>query len=114
MTNRLPPSLYVPPHQRLGSDYGFNPVPLSPVRYVSAYDDRVSEDRQPQEGTFHCADLDDWNKRFSMLLKDSLKQEVISREKKDRRDFDKLAALATTLGLYRYINHAAPFFLLSH
>jgi ATP-dependent RNA helicase DHX36 len=47
MTNRLPPSLYVPPHQRLGSDYGFNPVPLSPVRYVSAYDDRVSEDRQP-------------------------------------------------------------------
>ncbi|VYS51691.1 unnamed protein product [Arabidopsis thaliana] len=102
MTNRLPPSLYVPPHQRLGSDYGFNPVPLSPVRYVSAYDDRVSEDRQPQEGTFHCADLDDWNKRFSMLLKDSLKQEVISREKKDRRDFDKLAALATTLGLYSH------------
>lgn len=37
-----------------------------------------------------------------MLLRDSVKQEVISREKKDRRDFDKLAALATTLGLYRY------------
>ncbi|OAP11056.1 hypothetical protein AXX17_AT2G00090 [Arabidopsis thaliana] len=37
-----------------------------------------------------------------MLLKDSLKQEVISREKKDRRDFDKLAALATTLGLYSH------------
>lgn len=35
-----------------------------------------------------------------MLLRDPVKQEVISREKKDRRDFDKLAALATSLGLY--------------
>lgn len=37
-----------------------------------------------------------------MLLRDSVKQEVISREKKDRRDFDKLAALATSLGLYSH------------
>lgn len=36
-----------------------------------------------------------------MLLRDSAKQEVISREKKDRRDFDKLSALATSMGLYR-------------
>ncbi|XP_010424847.1 PREDICTED: DExH-box ATP-dependent RNA helicase DExH5, mitochondrial isoform X2 [Camelina sativa] len=98
--HRLPPSLYVPPHQRRRSDYTFHPLPLSPVRYVSAYDDRVSEDREP--GTFHCANLDEWNRNLSMLLQDSVKQEVVSREKKDRRDFDKLAALATTLGLYSH------------
>lgn len=37
-----------------------------------------------------------------MLLRDSAKQEVISREKKDRRDFDKLSALATSMGLYSH------------
>ena len=50
---------------------------------------------------FHCANLDEWRRNLSMLLRDPVKQEVISREKKDRRDFDKLAALATSLGLYR-------------
>ncbi|EOA23425.1 hypothetical protein CARUB_v10016608mg [Capsella rubella] len=98
--HRLPPSVYVPPHQRLRSDYALHPLPLSPVRFVSAYDDRVSEDREP--GAFHCANLDEWNRKFSMLLHDSVTQEVVSREKKDRRDFDKLAALATTLGLYSH------------
>lgn len=28
-------------------------------------------------------------------------QEVVSRERKDRRDFDQLSALATRMGLYR-------------
>lgn len=56
MKDRLPPSLYVPPYQRLGSlppDYAFHPLPLShsqsqqtllPIRCVSAYDDCVSEE----------------------------------------------------------------------
>lgn len=57
MKDRLPPpSLYVPPHQRLRSvppDYAFHPLPIShtqsqkpllpTTRYVSAYDDTVSE-----------------------------------------------------------------------
>ncbi|CAN7079272.1 unnamed protein product [Brassica oleracea var. botrytis] len=117
MKDRLPPpSLYVPPHQRLRStppDYAFHPLPLShtqsqkppflPTRFVSAYDDSVSEVAQlPEPVAFHCANLDEWRRNLSMLLRDSVKQEVISREKKDRRDFDKLAALATSLGLYSH------------
>ncbi|CAF1997078.1 hypothetical protein HID58_076427 [Brassica napus] len=117
MKDRLPhPSLYVPPHQRLRStppDYAFHPLPLShtqsqkppflPTRLVSAYDDSVSEVAQlPEPVAFHCANLDEWRRNLSMLLRDSVKQEVISREKKDRRDFDKLAALATSLGLYSH------------
>lgn len=37
-----------------------------------------------------------------MLLNDKSKQEVISREKKDRRDFDDIAVLATRMGLYSH------------
>ncbi|KAG2261721.1 hypothetical protein Bca52824_068800 [Brassica carinata] len=117
MKDRLPPpSLYVPPHQRLRStppDYAFNPLPLShtqsqkpllPTRYVSAYDDTVSEVAPLPEpvASFHCANLDEWRRSLSALLRDSVKQEVISRDKKDRRDFDKLAALATSMGLYSH------------
>ncbi|CAN7026726.1 hypothetical protein IGI04_025049 [Brassica rapa subsp. trilocularis] len=115
MKDRLPPpSLYVPPHQRLRSTppaYAFHPLPLPhtqsqkppllPTRFVSAYDDSVSEVASlPEPVAFHCANLDEWRRNLSMLLRDPVKQEVISREKKDRRDFDKLAALATSLGLY--------------
>ena len=38
-----------------------------------------------------------------MLLRDKAKQELVTREKKDRRDFDKIAALASRMGLYRYL-----------
>ncbi|CAN8267015.1 unnamed protein product [Cochlearia groenlandica] len=116
MKNRLPPSLYVPPHQRIRSlppDYESNPLPLShsqpqqktllPIRYISAYDDSVFEEASNHEPVaLRCANLDEWERKLSMLLRDSSKQEVVSREKKDRRDFDKLAVLATSLGLYSH------------
>ncbi|VVB03704.1 unnamed protein product [Arabis nemorensis] len=102
MKDRLPPSIYVPPHQRLA----FEPLPLShsPIRYISAYDDRLSEEpsSDPEPVAFHSANLAEWSRIFSMLLRDSVKQEILSREKKDRRDFDQLKALATSLGLYSH------------
>ena len=42
-----------------------------------------------------------WKSKLVMLLRDKDKVEVISREKKDRRDFDNIAALATRMGLHR-------------
>lgn len=38
-----------------------------------------------------------------MLLRNENEQEVISREKKDRRDFGHLSALATRMDLHWYI-----------
>lgn len=38
-----------------------------------------------------------------MLMRSENEQELVSREKKDRRDFDQLSALATRMGLYRYL-----------
>lgn len=36
-----------------------------------------------------------------MLVRNKDEQEVVSRERKDRRDFDHLAELARGMGLYR-------------
>ncbi|KAH1035744.1 hypothetical protein GLYMA_20G122600v4 [Glycine max] len=38
-----------------------------------------------------------------MLLRDKSKQELVSREKKDRRDFDRIAVLASRMGLYSHM-----------
>ena len=39
-----------------------------------------------------------------MLLRNKEEQEMVSRERKDRRDFEQLTALATRMGLYRYLS----------
>jgi hypothetical protein len=38
-----------------------------------------------------------------MLLRNKGEQEVVSNEKKDRRDFLQLETLASRMGLYRYV-----------
>lgn len=47
-------------------------------------------------------DLDHWKWKLSMLLRDKHNQELISREKKDRRDYERIAALANKMGLYSH------------
>lgn len=44
--------------------------------------------------------IDEWRWKLTMLLRNENEQEVASREKKDRRDFDQLSALATRMDLY--------------
>ncbi|KAL5194813.1 DExH-box ATP-dependent RNA helicase DExH5, mitochondrial [Glycine soja] len=132
-------SVYIPPHQRLRSLANFNNS-LSPVRaklhenptpavvttlqpsftehlpdkqrsrFVSSYDDTVSEegsDREFQPPSLPNAspidNTDEWKRKFTMLLRDKSKQELVSREKKDRRDFDRIAVLASRMGLYSHM-----------
>lgn len=47
-------------------------------------------------------DLDHWKWKLSVLLRDKHNQELISREKKDRRDYERIAALANKMGLYSH------------
>ena len=42
-----------------------------------------------------------------MLLRNKDEQELVSRERKDRRDFDHLSAVASRMGLYRYVSLAS-------
>ncbi|KAJ9172807.1 hypothetical protein P3X46_016014 [Hevea brasiliensis] len=44
--------------------------------------------------------IDDWRWKLTMLLRNKDEQEVVSKEKKDRRDFEHLSALANRMGLH--------------
>ncbi|KAK7343440.1 hypothetical protein VNO77_12188 [Canavalia gladiata] len=123
-------SIYVPPHHRLRSvakspalvhaKLRENPIPTATLpeqvpdkghsRFISAYDDTVSEegsDREFDPPSLPSAspydNIDEWKGKFTMLLNDKSKQELISREKKDRRDFERIAVLASRMGLYSHM-----------
>ncbi|KAK6241891.1 Helicase [Theobroma cacao] len=79
-------------------------------QYNSAYDDGISEDGSDRElnlslesGTFSYANIDEWKRKLAILLRNDEKQELVSREKKDRRDFEQIAALASRMGLYSHL-----------
>lgn len=46
-----------------------------------------------------------------MLLRNKDEQEVVSRERKDRRDFDQLSALATRMGFHRYLMNGIQYLM---
>ncbi|KAB2042205.1 hypothetical protein ES319_D02G199900v1 [Gossypium barbadense] len=80
------------------------------AQYNSAYCLGISEnvsDRQLelslQSGSFDEANIEEWKRKLAMLLHDDGKQEFVSREKKDRRDFEQIAALASRMGLYSHL-----------
>ncbi|PSR87768.1 DExH-box ATP-dependent RNA helicase [Actinidia chinensis var. chinensis] len=47
--------------------------------------------------------MEAWKWKLSTLLRNKDKQEVVSRDKKDRRDFEQIAALASKMGLYSHL-----------
>ncbi|MED6175831.1 hypothetical protein PIB30_082018, partial [Stylosanthes scabra] len=53
-----------------------------------------------QLGDSTLENIDEWRWKLTMLLRNNDEQEVVSREKKDRRDYEQLSALATRMGLY--------------
>ncbi|KAJ4838975.1 hypothetical protein Tsubulata_017379 [Turnera subulata] len=72
----------------------------------AAYQDESSEDSDSEYGLSQQAatgatneNIDNWRWRLTMFLRNKEEKEIVSREKKDRRDFDHLSALATRMGL---------------
>ncbi|KNA12189.1 hypothetical protein SOVF_127160 [Spinacia oleracea] len=71
-----------------------------------AYDDYPDDDsdrendsaQQKQSSTLD--NIDEWRWKFTTLLRNKAEVEVVSRERKDRRDFEQLSAVATRMGLY--------------
>ncbi|XP_055961196.1 DExH-box ATP-dependent RNA helicase DExH5, mitochondrial isoform X2 [Mercurialis annua] len=86
-------------------------------KFISAYDDGVYEEGINREmesstvipGAILSDNIEEWKRKLSLLLRDK-KKELISREKKDRHDFDQIAALASTMGLYSHIYEKAVVF----
>ncbi|MBA0859460.1 hypothetical protein Goshw_007082 [Gossypium schwendimanii] len=58
-----------------------------------------SPQSQSQMGASTLDNIDEWRWKLTMLLRNKDEQEVVSRERKDRRDFEQLSALATRMGL---------------
>ncbi|CAL9749959.1 DExH-box ATP-dependent RNA helicase DExH3-like [Musa acuminata AAA Group] len=72
-----------------------------------AYDD-YSDDESDRDvealpgsnkGASSLDNVDEWKWKLSMLLRSETEQEIVSRERKDRRDYEHLAALAERMGL---------------
>ncbi|CAK9316902.1 unnamed protein product [Citrullus colocynthis] len=80
------------------------------VQYDSAYDDGTPVESwtcnfecSHQSGFQTSVNIDLWKRKLALLLRDKEKQELISREKKDRQDFEEIAALASRMGLFSHL-----------
>ncbi|XP_073159391.1 DExH-box ATP-dependent RNA helicase DExH3 [Henckelia pumila] len=73
-----------------------------------AYDEYPSEEESDrefsssskQQGDSTPDNVEEWRWKLTMLMRNKGEQEVVSRDKKDRRDFDQLSTLATRMGLH--------------
>ncbi|XP_055800682.1 DExH-box ATP-dependent RNA helicase DExH5, mitochondrial isoform X1 [Solanum dulcamara] len=92
---------YFPPQKKIQQQ----PVRLQHKR--SSEFDEVSEEGSacdieltPYQGAATSDNAEAWKWNLTALLHNNDKQEVLSREKKDRRDYEQIAALASKMGLY--------------
>ncbi|KAJ9185274.1 hypothetical protein P3X46_004927 [Hevea brasiliensis] len=46
------------------------------------------------------ANVDEWKWKLSLLLRSETDQEIVSKDRKDRRDYEQISNLATRMGLY--------------
>nr|KYP51609.1 putative ATP-dependent RNA helicase DHX36 [Cajanus cajan] len=80
---------------------------LAATRLFSSYysleqfsDDEYDCDFENQQASSTVANVDEWKWKLSMLLRSEKDQEIISRDRKDRRDYEQIANLAKRMGLY--------------
>ncbi|KAF7131696.1 hypothetical protein RHSIM_Rhsim09G0102100 [Rhododendron simsii] len=55
------------------------------------------------QGASTCDYIEGWKWKMTTLLRSKEKQELVSRDKKDRLDFEQIAALASKMGLYSHL-----------
>ncbi|XAR72299.1 RNA helicase [Bertholletia excelsa] len=72
--------------------------------------DDLSEDGSDRDielssnpGASTSDNIDGWKWKLTTFLRSKDKQELVSRDKKDRRDFEQIAALASKMGLYSHL-----------
>ncbi|KAL8162058.1 hypothetical protein V2J09_013547 [Rumex salicifolius] len=63
-------------------------------------DDEYDCDFENNPASSSVANIDEWKWKLSMLLRNENEQEVVSRDKRDRRDFEQISNLAKRMGLY--------------
>ncbi|GLT88688.1 hypothetical protein SLE2022_067030 [Rubroshorea leprosula] len=63
-------------------------------------DDEYECDFESHKASSSVANIDEWKWKLSMLLRNANDQEVVSRDKRDRRDYEQISNLARRMGLY--------------
>lgn len=100
-------------HQRALSVNGFTYVRqflsgilFSGRRNFSGYaveqfsDDEYECDYENHPASSSVANIDEWKWKLSLLLRNEKDQEIVSRDKRDRRDYEQISNLAKRMGLY--------------
>ncbi|KAJ8553471.1 hypothetical protein K7X08_024149 [Anisodus acutangulus] len=82
--------------QKLG--YGRFAYDESESESESESDREIESSKKLGESTVH--NIEEWRWKLNMLVRKKDDQEVVSRDKKDRRDFEHISALATRMGLH--------------
>ncbi|XP_034204851.1 DExH-box ATP-dependent RNA helicase DExH3 isoform X3 [Prunus dulcis] len=63
-------------------------------------DDEYECDFEGQKASSSVANIDEWKWKMSLLLRSEKDQEIVSRDKRDRRDYEQISNLAKRMGLY--------------
>ncbi|XP_021897675.1 DExH-box ATP-dependent RNA helicase DExH3-like [Carica papaya] len=66
-------------------------------------DDEYECDFENHTASSSVANIDEWKWKLSMLLRNETEQEIVSRDKRDRRDYEQISNLARRMGLYSEI-----------
>lgn len=66
-------------------------------------DDEYECEFDNQKPSSSVANIDEWRWKLSLLLRNTDEQEVVSRDKRDRRDYEQISNLAKRMGLYSEI-----------
>ncbi|KAF3434352.1 hypothetical protein FNV43_RR25455 [Rhamnella rubrinervis] len=63
-------------------------------------DDEYECDFENHQASSSVANIDEWKWKLSLLLRNEKDQEIVSRDKRDRRDYEQISNLAKRMGLY--------------
>ncbi|XP_050204550.1 DExH-box ATP-dependent RNA helicase DExH3 [Mercurialis annua] len=63
-------------------------------------DDEYECDFETHKASSSVANIDEWKWKLSLLLRSETDQEIVSRDRKDRRDYEQISNLAKRMGLY--------------
>ncbi|KDP34648.1 hypothetical protein JCGZ_11961 [Jatropha curcas] len=63
-------------------------------------DDDYECDFETHKASSSVANIDEWKWKLSLLLRNETDQEIVSRDRKDRRDFEQISNLAKRMGLH--------------
>ncbi|KAL5568710.1 hypothetical protein UlMin_025285 [Ulmus minor] len=101
----LPLLLLLPPHSSSSSTLSHGGFLIAKRDYCGYAAEQFSDDEyecdfENHQASSSVANIDEWKWKLSLLLRNEKDQEIVSRDKRDRRDYEQISSLAKRMGLY--------------